>query len=394
VSRRANLPAADRPRAIPSADVSVHRAISSGKRRYAVRWREAGRNRQQTFDKLTDAKAHDEKVRQARQRGDDLSLDRVTFEDFATRWFGSHVEANLAPRTIESYAHALDVRLIPRFGAMRLQQIRPAHVEEWIADMRRDGVGDPSILRAVAVLSGIMRRAQVNGVVLGNPVSPVRKPRQRASRNVEPIPPAVVEHIRSQLRPRDAMLVSLLAYAGLRPESEALTLRWSQVGDRTLTIPASLKPGGRERHVRLLKPLADDLKAWRGSAPAGGLVIPRESGQPWTEGAWRNWRRIYWKPAAKVAGIPDSRPRDLRGSFASLLIAEGRTVVETAAELGHSPAVCLSSYAKAFAEYDPAKRVGAEDQIEAARRTMFASRSRKPKRTSGRKRSKPLELAD
>jgi len=60
-----------------------------------------------------------------------------------------------------------------------------------------------------------------------------------------------VEAIRTRLlalgRTRDATLVSLLAYAGLRPESEAVTLTWEQVGARAIFIPRGRKPLANER---------------------------------------------------------------------------------------------------------------------------------------------------
>ena len=75
------------------------------------------------------------------------------------------------------------------------------------------------------------------------------------------------------------------------------------------------------------------------------------------------------RPAATGAGLPDgSRPRDLRSSYASVLIASGMSVVEVAQELGHSPSMCLTTYARAFAEYDPKKRVSPELAIQRARR--------------------------
>jgi integrase len=267
---------------------------------------------------------------------------------------------------------------VPLLGALTLREIKPATVEQWAADLRRRGDGAPSILRASAVLSGILQRAVVNGLIESNPVRAVRRPRQAPPRQPDPIPPALIEAIRAQLEPRDATLVSLLAYAGLRPESEALPLTWRQVGDRSLSVYASKTV--RERQVRLLGPLADDLAAWRKLSESGGpassrnpqtarppLVFPPPGGA-WTPTAWQNWRRRVWRPAALAAGLPaDSRPRDLRASFASLLIAEGRSVVDVAQQLGHSPATCLRSYARAFAEFDLEGRETAEAAIRSAR---------------------------
>jgi len=43
------------------------------------------------------------------------------------------------------------------------------------------------------------------------------------------------------------------------------------------------------------------------------------------------WRERIFRPPARAAGLPeDIRPRDLRSSFATLLIHEGRTIVEVA----------------------------------------------------------------
>jgi integrase len=62
-----------------------------------------------------------------------------------------------------------------------------------------------------------------------------------------------------------------------------------------------------------------------------------------------------------------ARPYDLRHSFVSLLIAEGRTVIDVAGQAGHSPETCLRYYAHLFAEFDPPVRVSAEELIRKAR---------------------------
>jgi integrase len=61
------------------------------------------------------------------------------------------------------------------------------------------------------------------------------------------------------------------------------------------------------------------------------------------------------------------RPYDLRHSFASLLLAEGRSIHYVARRLGHSPALTLSTYGHLFAEYEHADRIDAEAEIAQAR---------------------------
>jgi integrase len=118
----------------------------------------------------------------------------------------------------------------------------------------------------------------------------------------------------------------------------------------------------------LLAPLAEDLAAWREQHPGGPLVFPSGKGREWKDYDWRNFQRRVFKPAAVKAGLPkDVRARDLRGSFATLLIFEGRNIAEVARQMGHSPEISLRDYISVVDEYDPSKRVDADEQIRRAR---------------------------
>jgi integrase len=76
----------------------------------------------------------------------------------------------------------------------------------------------------------------------------------------------------------------------------------------------------------------------------------------------------------RLAGMPRSpRPYDLRHSFASLLLAEGKSVHYVTRQLGHSPALTLSPYGHLFAEYEDAERIDAEQEIVKARGALTAA---------------------
>jgi integrase len=163
---------------------------------------------------------------------------------------------------------------------------------------------------------------------------------------VRPFPPAVVEAVRSVLleqgRLGDATLVSVIAYAGLRPQ-EALALQWGHVRRRTILVEQALvdgqlkgqKTGRPPRTVDLLAELARDLAEWSlaaGRPAPDAYVFPAASGGPWRDHDWRNWRRRVYVPSAQAAALGTPRPYDLRHSFASLLIHEGRhSIVDIAA---------------------------------------------------------------
>jgi hypothetical protein len=95
---------------------------------------------------------------------------------------------------------------------------------------------------------------------------------------------AEVDPARDDLR--SATLISLLAYAGPRPESEALPLRWSSVRRRTILFRAGKRGVPYERARRLFAPLAGDLRTWRQACalpPDDAPVIPSGRGEPWTD---------------------------------------------------------------------------------------------------------------
>ena len=57
------------------------------------------------------------------------------------------------------------------------------------------------------------------------------------------------------------------------------------------------------------------------------------------------------------------RPYDLRHSFASLLLHEGRSVIYVARQLGHDARLTLSTYGHVIDELDDVPRIDAEAAI-------------------------------
>jgi integrase len=360
------------------------RTLKNGRRVYRVRWREAGRGSREhvrSFDRREDAVRFETDVRRRKQLGELANPDvgHETLDEWAREWFASYARPNLAGHTLAYYARAWDIHVLPRLGELELRQLTPAVIAGFAAELRRDGIGDSTVRKVLSLLQGVLSRAVILGRLQVNPVAAVRKPAQRRKRAVRPLAPAAVEQLRQQVpTERDATLVSVLAYSGLRP-GEALALTWAHIGERTILVERSLALGELKetktrstRSVRLLAPLRSDLNALRmrlGRPGDGDLVFPRPDGQPWRDTDWRNWRNRVFQPAAKRAGLGQSRPYDLRHSFVSLLIAERRTIIEVARQAGHSPTMTLDTYGHVFDELEDAEPVTAEELIRKARAT-------------------------
>ncbi len=363
--------------------MSVERITrKGGGRAYCVRWREHGRNRARTFDRRPDAEAWDREVKRRRQLGP-LAVERLTDrtitlgEWIVERWAPEH-GVTLEQSTRIRYAEVHALHVAPMLDHAPLSGITVGVLRRWQARLVADGMKPGTVHKCRTFLSSVLRHAAEAEAIPANPLALVRAPRAEHREQVHPLAPVTVERIRSVLDAERAALVSVLAYAGLRP-GELRALRWGDVRERTILVQRGADPDGKAkttktravRTVRLLAPLAADLREWRmacGRPGDGALAFPREGGEAWTKDEWDVFRARGWRTACKRAGLdPVPRPYDLRHSFASLLLAEGRTVHYVAAQLGHSPALTLSTYGHLIAEYADAGPIDAEQEIAKAR---------------------------
>lgn len=378
--------------------MSVHEKITpAGTKRYVVRWREAGRNRTRAFTRRRDAEAYDAEIIRRKQLGaiavQQLDGGRETLDAYVSASWGPSHLPTVTPKTRGQYVAVYDRHISPYLGEMPLRDLRPTTIGAWQAQRLADGAGPRVTQQAMTLLGSILRSAAADELIASNPVPLVKKAKTPRARPVEALAPSEVEAIRVALQVqqldargrrtritrtplRDATLVSVLAYSGLRP-GEALALRWGKVRDETLLIDAASSLGvekdtktGVVRAVRLLDPLRRDLAEWRmasGRPARDALVFPDADGNLWTEELWQNWRKRQFTKAARLAGLAPTKPYALRHSFASLLLHEGRSIVEVAEEMGNSPEVTARVYAHVIREMKGQQQASAEDMIRAAR---------------------------
>lgn len=358
------------------------RTLPNGRKQFRVQWRDGGRGTKQhvkCFDRREDADRFETEIRRRKQLGElaVYAASKVSLDEFAREWWKRYASTELTRKTQERYASIWDLHVLPRLGGLQLRQLTPGLVAEFQSELRAAGVGEPTIRKTLALLQAVCREAVTWGRLGQNPVKPVRKRAVTRKRAVRPLAPETVERLRQAMPPRDAVLVSVLAYAGLRP-GEALALTWGHVRERTILVEQSASYGEIKctktrstRSVRMLAPLKHDLAEHRiraGRPLPERFVFPAHDGRPWDDDDWNNWRNRVFRPAVKEAGLSDVRPYDLRHSFVSLLIAEGRSIVDVARQAGHSATMSLDTYGHVFDELDGAEKVDAEAAIWAARK--------------------------
>lgn len=353
-----------------TAAMSIEREQRKDGAVWRVRWRDGnGRHRSRVLGRKRDAEAFDAEIKRRKRTGELSAMDggRETLDQYVTgAWARAHA-AQLRPRTRSNYSSTYDRHISPHLGGMRLSEIDAESIATFQGDLIRSEVGPHAVRKAMTLLGGMLQRAAEAGRIPSNPARVVRKARLPRAAEVRPLPPSEVEAIRAVLRERDAAIVSVLAYAGLRP-GELRELRWRHVGERTLLIDS--EKSGARRNVRLLSPLRSDLDRWRsaeGDLVADAPVFPAAVGTTWSANAFEKWRRRVFVPAVRNAGVEPARPYDLRHSFASLLLHEGRSVIYVARQLGHGAELTMRTYGHVIEELEDRPRLLAEDAVSEAK---------------------------
>lgn len=345
---------------------------------YEVRWREGGKQRCRTFSHHGDAKKWRDEMRRRKQMvGLPVSGSEMTLTEFTKEWARAKMP-DLSANTVRIYTYVLNRFILPELGGYKLMELRPRLIEQWKQDLLAANTGKRTVQQSLGLLSSICKSATAQELMLSNPCLVIDGPRL-PRKSIVPLSPSEVEGLRTHMIERGhiggATLVSVLAYAGLRP-SEAYALYWSDVSDGAISVTKKVVEGRIlpytktqvPRAVTICQPLASDLRELymaRGEPDPDQLVFPRKDGHTMTRTDIGNFRRRIFLPARKAIGREDAGPYHLRHSYASMRIAEGANPAVVAGECGHSVATLLKTYTHLYQGDQNGLPIA--DQIQAAR---------------------------
>lgn len=350
--------------------MSIHKRENGKRASYMVSWREGSRQRTKTFPTMRQARAWQAEVDQAKARGTNgpAMPSKVTLDEWLERWVTQRAP-EWAKTTARQRGYMLDRWVSPYLGHRPLASIDKPMLRTWRAEVA-DASSPNNAQSAMRVLSAALGAAVDDELLQINPCYgirslPVKRQRPQA------LTPDVVERIRDEMpTDRDRLIVSLMAYCGLRP-AEVCGLQWRHVGDGLLLVEQSVQIGevvrtktGGSRTVEVTQPVQEELAAMRADPEA--FVTPGERGGPL---AWPNWNRRVWRPAASAVGSK-AVPYDCRHTAASLWLHEGRSLAWVSRALGHANQMTtLSHYSHAYEEARLATAVPMHEAILAARGT-------------------------
>jgi integrase len=299
------------------------------------------------------------KLRDASRRVEDgrNALDAAsTIGEYAAIWeAGPLAASDRKATTREWYVTQLRVNVVPHLGTIRLDRLRPSHIEALMGTLRASGKS-PSTARGIyTVIRQVLDVAVRDGLLATNPAAAVSRPR------VDKQPARVMDTDETSMLLAAASghrlhaLLVLLAFTGLR-RGEALALRWEDVDTErgTMTVRGTLaRVGGslvvqtpKSRSSRvwpLAAPVVEALRAHRVVQAAERLRM----GQAWTDsghvftsdvGTPLDPRNVYRlvRRFADQAGVPGVHPHTLRHSAATAALGAGVPLTVVSQMLGHS----------------------------------------------------------
>lgn len=275
----------------------------------------------------------------------------IDVRSFGARYLRDHAP-HWKPATRKAHASGMERHVYPLIGDKRVASLTRKDIEEWREALT---CAPASINRATAVISGMMRHAEVLGVRPpgSNPSKGLRRKDSsfKASYLTEKGYAALGRALRvvSNQHPVEVSFIRFLALTGCRV-SEALTMEWDWVTEDAVRLPDS-KTGARS--------------VWMGPAARAVLrSLPRDGRRVFTVGGaplkigqvTRLWHDVRMRMKR-----PKLRLHDLRHSFASMGVNNGEDLGTIGGLLGHADKGTTAGYAHlAVAPVkEAAERVGA-----------------------------------
>lgn len=153
----------------------------------------------------------------------------VTFAVWSDRWVAEVLPAsNRRGSTQQLYGQHLRTHLLPVLGGVRLDRLRPSHVDAVVAALRVRGSAPATQRSVINVLAAVLDAAIREGLLADNPVRRVDRPKVPRSEAVhlttEQLAALLAEVKGTRLHP----LVVTLAGTGLR-RGELLAAHWEDV---------------------------------------------------------------------------------------------------------------------------------------------------------------------
>ena len=319
------------------------------------------------------------------ERGVITNAAKITFKEFSEMYLRDEAEHRLAPKTLFRYRQLLNDRIIPVLGNIKLEKLTPNHLLKFYASLRepgarKDGIknrglSEQTILHHHRLIYTLLHTAVQWNYLSINPADRCRAPRvprkEAASYDQEQLN-LLLDKLKNV--PSKYRLIVLLAIALGAREGEIFGLEWRHIDfDKgTIRIEQSsqylpdigtfIKPTKTHRTstvsvppivIEALREFRDEQNAERikheGRWERSDRILLSSTGRPMYPGTMSSWFPKF----LRKHNLPHLPYHGLRHTSASLLTANGASVVDVSKRLGHStPTTTMNIYAHSFPKAD------------------------------------------
>lgn len=301
--------------------------------------------------------------------------DKMKFSDFVLEWTSKFAEKHLSETSLGNYIFHLEKRILPFFGKMFMQKIKPLHIETFLDELSKTGkekhqktngekLGPASLVYNYRVLKSIFSKAVEWKIINEDPMNGVKKPKEDP-KEVEVYDDKEVSLILELLEKESLFFKTLiiLAITTAMRRAELLGLEWKHIDFENgliyinQTIPKFVKgkplikgPKNKtsKRKVAIPQIAIDALreyeKQWKKDhfnsedTWLGGdyrFLFSHNNGIPlYPKTIGDRWRAFHKRNIDH--GLKYIRFHDLRHTSATLLINEGVHPKIISKRLGHS----------------------------------------------------------
>lgn len=239
------------------------------------------------------------------------------------------------PGTIENNRHLLRLVLLHDLSAMRVNDIRPSHVQAFLDTMvDRPGARSNALVALKALEKwAIVRDKLPHHITTGT----------EAPRDDDGYTPWTEEHIRIAERGAPQHLARVVTLAGNTGQrgSDLVRMRWSDIQSHSGRAGIAVKQlkTGLEVWVPFTKEFSQIIAGWDRRP---GFILFKEDGRPWT----REQLSCQWLRARqKLPGLEDTVIHGLRGSAVVRFRRAGLSALEIGSLVGMSPKM-VSRYSR------------------------------------------------
>ncbi|MDA2963270.1 MAG: tyrosine-type recombinase/integrase [Actinomycetota bacterium] len=315
------------------------------------------------FSTEKQAKIERDKARLALATNTYVIVNQITVGEYLDNWIELHAH-QLKPTTLSKYRSYLRLYLKPGLGRIKLQDLKPSHVQTLYGQLLEKPLAPSTVHYAGSILKLALKYAvDVDGLLATNPVSKVQTPKGASVTPDLWNKDELNQFLKVASEHRLGFYFRLSAYTGAR-RGELCALRWSDFDGALLTISKSRVKAGNQvlelnstkggtngkRTVKVDTDTMELLKAHRRRQFQERMAL----GECWTDTGYVFVREDglpidchtpthLFKKLGRLAGLKPIRLHDLGPLRAVELLRLGIPLHVVAHRLGHRDAMVTAT---------------------------------------------------